>query len=214
MKTFLSAFIAGILLAFILMLSIQTSLADSATWNLNPISSDWNDPLNWTPNTVPNGPSDVATFDVSNTTGVRITHPGDTVDHIAFTSTASSYTLTVGQQSDQNERLIFTGLGIVNDSGLTQNFLPVGSTIEFDNGSNAGLATMFTVPSTGLGSEVLFFDTSSAGSATFDNDRDVEFFDDSTAANATLTGSGSLVFMGNSTAEDATFIIDAPGPFG
>src|SRR6266567_7190533 len=103
MKTFLSAFIAGILPAFILMFSIQTSLADSATWNLNPIDNDWNNPLNWTPNTVPDGEEDVATLDVSNKTGVRISHPGDTVAHIAFTSTASSYTITVGQQSDQNE---------------------------------------------------------------------------------------------------------------
>jgi autotransporter-associated beta strand protein len=160
---------------------------------------------------VPNSEEDVATFDVSNHTGVRVTFPGDTVDHIAFTSTASSYTLTVGQQSGQNTRLTFTGLGIVNDSDLTQNFLPVGSTIEFDNGSNAGVETMFTVTSTGLGSQILFFDTSSAGSAIIINEHTVQFFDESTAASAMFSGSGSYLFMGNSTAGNATFTFEGTG---
>jgi len=40
--------------------------ADSATWNANPVDNDWNNPANWTPNTVPNGPNDIATFGVSN----------------------------------------------------------------------------------------------------------------------------------------------------
>jgi hypothetical protein len=32
--------------------------ADSATWNLNPATNDWNTANNWTPATVPNGPAD------------------------------------------------------------------------------------------------------------------------------------------------------------
>ena len=39
--------------------------AGSATWNLDPINENWNDAANWMPNTVPNGPADVATFGVS-----------------------------------------------------------------------------------------------------------------------------------------------------
>src|SRR5262245_1633235 len=42
------------------------SFAGSATWRANPISSDWNDPANWSPATVPNGPNDVASFNRSN----------------------------------------------------------------------------------------------------------------------------------------------------
>jgi hypothetical protein len=42
--------------------------AGSATWLSSPLSSDWNTAANWMPNTVPNGPADVASFDVSNTT--------------------------------------------------------------------------------------------------------------------------------------------------
>ena len=37
--------------------------AGSATWNLNPVSGDWNRYRNWTPNTVPNSGQAVATFD-------------------------------------------------------------------------------------------------------------------------------------------------------
>ena len=41
---------------------VTHAYAGSATWNLNPTSSDWNTATNWTPATVPNGPTDVATF--------------------------------------------------------------------------------------------------------------------------------------------------------
>src|SRR5712691_7995108 len=32
--------------------------ADSATWNLNPATKIWNNPVNWPPATVPKNPSD------------------------------------------------------------------------------------------------------------------------------------------------------------
>ena len=44
----------------------------SATWSMNPVSGDWNDPLNWMPNTVPDSPSATATFDVSNITDISL----------------------------------------------------------------------------------------------------------------------------------------------
>ena len=46
--------------------------AGSATWNLNPPSGEWNTAANWTPATVPDGPSDVATLGLSNQTSVVI----------------------------------------------------------------------------------------------------------------------------------------------
>ena len=50
-------------LPIILSLSLViNAYAGSATWNRHPENDDWNDPLNWTPNTVPNGPFDIATF--------------------------------------------------------------------------------------------------------------------------------------------------------
>ena len=54
----------GLVLVLFLLLS-DFGYAGSATWNLNPASGDWNTAANWTPATVPNDESDVATFGVS-----------------------------------------------------------------------------------------------------------------------------------------------------
>ncbi|MBA3832911.1 MAG: hypothetical protein H0X34_13660 [Chthoniobacterales bacterium] len=60
-------FLLSLMLITLLSLSFaQNAHAGSATWNLDPISSDWNIAANWTPNTVPNGPDDIATFELSN----------------------------------------------------------------------------------------------------------------------------------------------------
>src|SRR5436190_8448532 len=118
MKTFLSAFIAGILLAFILMLSIQTSLAGSATWNLDPTSGDWNTATNWTPATVPNGPTDMATFDLSNLTAISVEQTIITLDSIVFNPGASAFTITVGPETGSS--LVIVGAGITNNSGVIQ----------------------------------------------------------------------------------------------
>src|SRR5436309_345144 len=72
--------------------------ADSATWNLNPTSSDWNTAANWTPNTVPNGPDDIATFDVSNQTDVTVSIYGTEVNELVFNPGASAFTITAEQQ--------------------------------------------------------------------------------------------------------------------
>ena len=61
--------------AIILTLSLgalNAIYADSATWNLNPTTGQWNNAGNWTPATVPNGPNDVATFGVSSETNVLL----------------------------------------------------------------------------------------------------------------------------------------------
>ncbi len=56
----------------LLFLANGTAQGGSATWNLNPTSGDWNTAANWTPATVPNGLSDIATFDASNITSVSL----------------------------------------------------------------------------------------------------------------------------------------------
>jgi polyisoprenoid-binding protein YceI len=63
---------AALLLALLSLFAIQPSQAGSATWKLDPATSDWNTSTNWTPVTVPNGPSDVATFATSNQTAVSL----------------------------------------------------------------------------------------------------------------------------------------------
>ena len=64
-------FMAGFLPPLVLIFSLQTARAGSATWNLNPTSNDWYTAANWTPATVPNDPSDIATLDVSNVTALQ-----------------------------------------------------------------------------------------------------------------------------------------------
>jgi autotransporter-associated beta strand protein len=195
------------LLIIVSLIAAVSAYAGSATWNLNPVSDDWTDPLNWTPNTIPNGEADVATFDASNLTEVDIVNTGKAVDHVAFTSTASPYTITVGPQF--NPTLTLNGLGIVNNSGLTQNLIAGSGTIEFHNGSSAGTDTVFTTESINLiTGKISFFDTSSAGNATFIVHDPVLFDDDSTAGNATFSGDKSTTFIGNSSAANATIILE------
>ena len=56
---------------------------------MNPVNNRWNKAANWTPATVPNGDADIATFGVSNMTGVLLTAPtgdyaSDTVADMVF----------------------------------------------------------------------------------------------------------------------------------
>src|SRR6267143_5845485 len=78
-----------------LMFAIPTvTYAISAQWDLHPISGNWNTAANWTPMGVPNGPADIATFGLSNTTNVSIS-ADTTVDPITFAPGASAFTITV-----------------------------------------------------------------------------------------------------------------------
>src|ERR1044071_8100763 len=63
--------------------TMQAGFAGSATWQLDPISGDWNTAANWMPNTVPNGPSDTATFATSHTTELPLSSSVD-ANGIAF----------------------------------------------------------------------------------------------------------------------------------
>jgi hypothetical protein len=72
--------------------------AISAQWDLDPISGDWNTAANWTPNGVPNGPADTATFGLSNTTDVSISENTE-VNGITFTSAVTNPTPSPPAQS-------------------------------------------------------------------------------------------------------------------
>ena len=134
-----------------LVLCTCTAKAGSATWNLNPVTNQWNDPQNWTPITVPYGENDVATFETSNVTDVMlgVTPNGDAgnvVGSIVFPPTASVYTITMSAVYGQTSYIAFNGAGIINKSGITQNLVaansgtaPIDSArIYFDNSSSAG----------------------------------------------------------------------------
>jgi hypothetical protein len=153
--------------AVVLTLSLgapRLGYADSSTWNLNPMSGDWNTAANWTPPTVPDGSTDVATFDLSNTTAVSLS-ARTTVDSIIFNPGASSYTIATPFE------LNLGGLGIINNSGVTQSFvvLQLPGNINFRNSATAGDAHFRTGPSSNQITGVAFYDTASAANATFVN---------------------------------------------
>ena len=194
---------------FALSLLIISRQADavSAQWNLTPTSGDWHDAMNWSSAGVPNGASDNATFGVSNTTAAFLSAATE-VDGIVFAAGASAYTISA------NSSFTFTisGAGIVNNSGVTQNFIapisgPSGtftqSRILFTNSASAGSSTVFTIHG-GAGEAInggliTFRDNSTAGSATFI----------SNGSSHPAASGGRLRFEGTSTAGNATLIANS-----
>jgi len=202
--------------------------AINAQWDLDPISGDWNTAANWTPLGVPNGPTDTATFALSNTTNISISANTE-VNGITFTSAATNpYTIT----ANSGLTLTISGAGITNNSGTTQNFVAGGDAtgngqIAFTNSATAGTGTSFTanggiVSGGGVG-QIEFFNTSTAGSGTFTSNAGtasgtiggfIQFLDNSTAANGTFIANGGTVsdsnrghvdFYNTSTAGNGTF---------
>jgi len=110
-----------LLIILILAFAINAQ-AGSATWNLNPGSSNWGIASNWTPATVPNGPADTATFAVSNNSAVSVIANFE-VNGIAFSPGASAFTITSLPTSEGTIALTISGTGISNQSGTGQNFV-------------------------------------------------------------------------------------------
>src|SRR5207244_50989 len=111
----------SVLIAVMLLLLLAmpcTTFADSATWKMSPATGDWNHAANWTPPTIPNGPSDTATFAASNTIGVSLSANTE-VNGIVFNPSASAFTITAAPTL----RLTISGTGITNNSEITQNFV-------------------------------------------------------------------------------------------
>src|ERR1043166_3074459 len=90
----------------------------SATWSSTPSTGDWNTAANWIPNTVPNAPSDIATFNATSLTDLFISTASVEVDSAIFSSGAPAYTITL-----QIYNITFSGAGIVNNSGVLQSFV-------------------------------------------------------------------------------------------
>src|SRR4029077_8339062 len=139
-RTFLKA--AATLL--LLLSAPSITFAGSATWSPAPGSGDWNAAGNWVVGGPPNGPADTATFATSTQTAVSISANTE-VNGIVFNAAASAFTITA------NPGLILTisGVGITNNSGITQNFVPAvnaatNSGAIFHNSATAGSHTVFT----------------------------------------------------------------------
>ncbi|MBA3961147.1 MAG: autotransporter-associated beta strand repeat-containing protein [Chthoniobacterales bacterium] len=179
---------------FLLFLSLQAARAGSATWDLNPVNNDWNTAANWTPATVPNSVSDIATFDLSNTKSLRIAS-GDIVGGIVFDSGASAFIINL----ESFAFLTLGGGGISNASAVTQKFT-VGSfaQLNFVNGAKAGMMTQIT----NIGATN---DFGGEGTTYFRNSASA---DHAVVLNAGATGSaappGFTYFYDTSTADHAT----------
>ncbi len=166
----IAALVTTILPAAVLVLSAQTSQAGSATWLANPATNHWNNANNWTAGGPPNGPSDIATFATSNTTGIL--HTADVeVSSIVFNSGASAFTITTGATAT----LTIIGAGVTDNAAAAENFATTGSStastvggqIFFLNSATAGNAPAFTnnpgTVATAGGGSVQFFGTARAG---------------------------------------------------
>jgi autotransporter-associated beta strand protein len=181
--------------------------ADSATWSLNPTSGDWNTATNWTPNTVPNGPSDIATFDISTITDISPAAGtgGIEVDSIVFNPGVSAYSITVPWYPGEPDYfLIISDTGIVNNSGVLQNFVSLdGDGVVFQNNATAGNLTVFSNQASAnpdrSGGFTTFVDNSNAGNGTFINEGD-------------QPAAGNTTFSGDSSAENATIINEGARP--
>jgi autotransporter-associated beta strand protein len=124
--------------------------------------------------------------------------------------------------------LAFTGAGVINDSGTTQNFVATeaGGHIVFDNHASAGSDVVFTTVGNafGGGKNIEFRSAANGGNATLiaqgsdvaiTHVGEVTFSDESSAANATVIaeagpqGGGIVSFMNNASADNATLIANS-----
>jgi hypothetical protein len=119
-----ATFIAALLPAFLLLLATQPGHAGSATWAENA-SYAYDDAANWTPQTVPNGPADTATFATSVQTFVYLSD-GDTIELNGITFNPGADAFTTELFAAQTT-LTFSGAGIVNNSGVVQTFVATGA---------------------------------------------------------------------------------------
>jgi hypothetical protein len=116
----------------------SNAFGGSATWLASPTTGDWNTAGNWTAGGPPNGSADTATFALSNTTGVSVSQ-FTVLNGIVFNAGASAFMIETGANV-----LRFDGVGITNNSGITQNFVAgfeaTGSygLISFNNSATAG----------------------------------------------------------------------------
>ena len=123
-------------------LCVQSASAGSATWDLNPATNSWTTPGNWTPATVPNGPTDVATFGAGSTAEISLAAPTSaplalTLDSLVFSSNAVFYIIDVSKGLSSTQ-LVFVGGGIINFTNLQDNInLGGGTGIVFSNAAAA-----------------------------------------------------------------------------
>ena len=204
----------------VILIAAAPARAQSATWvggfAGNP--SDYNTNANWTnPALVPTG---TAFFGASNQLSIDINATSGLADW-TFNTGAGNYQFTIGA----NQAVGFAGVGIAVNGGSASITISSGASLNFDNSSTAGAASIFNNNVLQFGANstagnasitnngsLQFFGTSTAGNAAISNvaGASLEFFTNSTAGNASISNSGLMVFKGNSTAGNAA-ITNSPG---
>ena len=209
------------ILLTLLLGALSAVYAGSATWRINPSSSDWNTSANWMPRTIPNGTDDVATFGVSNVTeitqGMAMTLGG-----IQFEPGASSYNIDLGAPNSFS----LNDAGVTNDSDVTQSISCSNILLDFYNTSTAGENVIYTNISQDatVDSIITFHDDATAGSATLITQgipifgvASVGFRNNSSAGSSDITttgvggypvGLGFLSFGDDSTAAESTITLN------
>ena len=212
--------VSSLNLLSLLLLHLHSAEAGSATWNAAPVNGNWFSAPNWTPATIPQATADTATFGSSTTT--NITSAVFNVGSVVFQPGASAYTFTPFNPFNYK----MSGPGIINDSGVVQNFLlpavpqfigdeEVENLWTFAGTATAGSLTQYTLfgsteadDKTASGGGMSFIEGATAEAANFivnaglgsgDNRGEggvVLFYDTSTAANATFTLAGGTVSLG------------------
>ena len=138
-----SIVVVTMLVATLLTVCPQSTIAGSATWLANPTNGDWNNPANWSAGGPPNSSVDTTSF--ATTSQPAISLPASVgVSALTYNSGASAYTTTISPALS----LVASGVGIANNSGTSQHFVTL-----VDAAGNAGGAA--------------FFNNATAGSATF-----------------------------------------------
>jgi autotransporter-associated beta strand protein len=187
----------------------QSGYGGSGTWNFDPVDDEWTNVNNWTPATIPNGPSDTATFGVSTQGSVSLSSHIE-LDSIVFEPSASYYVISASADGDD---LAFFGSGVHNNSGVPQkfDFSATQTYLSFWYTAVAGRnVTYINNPVTAFS----FTYTASADRATFVNNGFMEFSDSSTAASSTIIANGGSRTSFYSSSSSANARITANGGVG
>ncbi len=196
----------------LLLSSSAVALAGSATWSPDPSNFLWNDPNHWVPQSIPDGPDDVATFTTSNELTVLVDKPTE-LNALVFGLGAEPFDLLVEGDFFQGQVLNLSGTGVINQSGIVQTLegrtlsgsFQVGGTVQFTQHATVGAMVNLVARgglSRGSGAKVQFLDFSSAGEASISTESAIQggsgggftiFADQSTAGDAVVTNFGATV---------------------
>ncbi len=206
MKTRHPLTVAILLLTLVSAFASSSASAGSATWQLVPATGEWNNAVNWSPATVPNGSGDIATFASSNFTDIFCSADTE-VNSIVFDPAASAFTIT----PNPGTTLTISGAGVLNNSAAPQDFvLGVDSSfnhafLTFSNSATAGNMTTYRAQAATIstyGGTIELNDSANAGSATF-------LIEGGMISSPNVVG-GAVFFNGgpNCSASNATFITE------